>query len=226
MLGSMSIKHRLHRAHDERQRRRTPSRCTTPAGANAILMPWGSSEQPRIQPPSVNSAVSAMPATAVGSANGRSTIASSSALPGSRVARSSTQASTSPNTPFTRPDASAGAPNADAVRAARRRAPPARTRARTASADLRNTEARERHAARSGQQVAERSRPATARTRAAAAVVRGRRVSLVGWDSSLRRRPRRAPERSLLYRAGRVDLVERCRRPRAGGCLRLLPASP
>ncbi len=59
------------------------SAITTPRGVNATLMPSGSSQRP-IQPLPANSAVSAMPATAVGSANGRSTSASTSRRPGKR----------------------------------------------------------------------------------------------------------------------------------------------
>ena len=51
------------------------SAISTPSGVNATLMPSGSSHWP-IQPLGAYSAVSAMPATAVGSAKGRSTSAS------------------------------------------------------------------------------------------------------------------------------------------------------
>ncbi|OQA28036.1 MAG: hypothetical protein BWY58_00624 [Chloroflexi bacterium ADurb.Bin344] len=57
------------------------SAITTPLGLKANCMPWGSSRLP-IQPLLASSAVSEMPATAVGSANGRSTRASMIFLPG------------------------------------------------------------------------------------------------------------------------------------------------
>ena len=57
------------------------SAITTPAGVKASLMPSGSRYWP-IQPLPASSAVSEMPATAVGSANGRSTSASTIFLPG------------------------------------------------------------------------------------------------------------------------------------------------
>ncbi|MOA55537.1 hypothetical protein D3C78_1793490 [compost metagenome] len=59
------------------------SATSTPSGPNATLMPNGSRYWPS-QPLPAYSAVSAMPATAVGSANGRSTSASTSFLPGKR----------------------------------------------------------------------------------------------------------------------------------------------
>ncbi len=59
------------------------SATTMPSGVNATFNPSGSSRDP-IQPLGAYSAVSAMPATAVGSANGRSTSASTSRLPGKR----------------------------------------------------------------------------------------------------------------------------------------------
>ena len=57
------------------------SAITTPLGLKASLMPSGSRYWP-IQPLPASSAVSEMPATAVGSANGRSTSASTIFLPG------------------------------------------------------------------------------------------------------------------------------------------------
>ena len=72
------------------------SATTTPSGANATLMPAGSRYWPS-QPFDAYSAVSAMPATAVGSAKGRSTSAETRRLPGNSV-RTSTQAINSPNT--------------------------------------------------------------------------------------------------------------------------------
>ena len=57
------------------------SATSTPSGVNATLMPRGSSTEPS-QPLREYSAVSAIPATAVGSANGRSISASTSFLPG------------------------------------------------------------------------------------------------------------------------------------------------
>jgi|GEM_PF-3016020 hypothetical protein len=57
------------------------SATTMPAGRNASTMPSGSRYCPT-QPLPASSAVSAMPATAVGSANGRSTSASTIFLPG------------------------------------------------------------------------------------------------------------------------------------------------
>ena len=57
------------------------SAITTPAGVKASLMPIGSRYCP-IQPLPASSAVKEMPATAVGSANGRSTSASTNFLPG------------------------------------------------------------------------------------------------------------------------------------------------
>jgi len=69
---------------------------TTPAGAKATWTPFATRWRP-MKPFSAYTAVSAMPATAVGSANGRSTSASASALPGNRY-RVSTHASTDPKT--------------------------------------------------------------------------------------------------------------------------------
>ena len=57
------------------------SATSTPSGVKATLMPSGSRCWPT-QPLGAYSAVSAMPATAVGSAKGRSTSASTSRLPG------------------------------------------------------------------------------------------------------------------------------------------------
>ncbi|MGY3121309.1 hypothetical protein ACVWXQ_005246 [Bradyrhizobium sp. S3.14.4] len=54
-----------------------------PIGVNATLIPSAASGAPS-QPVSANSAVSATPATAVGSANGTSTMASNSRRPGKR----------------------------------------------------------------------------------------------------------------------------------------------
>ena len=59
------------------------SATSTPSGVNATLMPSGASSAPN-QPLGANSPVSAMPATAVGSAKGRSTSASTIRLPGKR----------------------------------------------------------------------------------------------------------------------------------------------
>ena len=56
---------------------------TMPVHEYATLMPSGSRNRP-IQPVGAKIAVSAMPATAVGSANGRSTMASSTLRPGNR----------------------------------------------------------------------------------------------------------------------------------------------
>ena len=53
----------------------------TPSGVNATLIPSGSSHAPN-QPVGANSPVSAMPATAVGNANGKSTSASTSRFAG------------------------------------------------------------------------------------------------------------------------------------------------
>ena len=58
------------------------SAITIPSGENAALIPSGSRYWP-IQPFCAYTAVSAMPETAVGRANGRSTIASMNFLPGS-----------------------------------------------------------------------------------------------------------------------------------------------
>jgi hypothetical protein len=71
-------------------------------------MPSGSSRAP-IQPFFASSVVSVMPATAVGSANGRSTSASNKRRPGNGY-RTSTHATSSPNTAFTAAAANA-APN-------------------------------------------------------------------------------------------------------------------
>ena len=57
------------------------SAITTPAGVKASLMPSGSRNWPT-QPLPASSAVSEMPATAVGNAKGRSTSASTIRLPG------------------------------------------------------------------------------------------------------------------------------------------------
>ena len=54
-----------------------------PSGVNATLMPSAASGAPS-QPFCANSEVSATPATAVGSANGTSTMASNSRRPGKR----------------------------------------------------------------------------------------------------------------------------------------------
>src|SRR5260370_6807579 len=72
----------------------------TPSGEKAALIPSGLSNLP-IQPFSAYSAVSAIPETAVGSANGRSTIASRILLPGKRY-RTSVHATPNPNTALTR----------------------------------------------------------------------------------------------------------------------------
>jgi hypothetical protein len=79
-LGVEVLQHRLHRAHHEGQADEV-SATSTPSGVNATLMPSGSSHWP-IQPFLAYSAVSAMPATAVGSAKGRSTSASTILLAG------------------------------------------------------------------------------------------------------------------------------------------------
>ena len=75
------------------------SATTTPNGLNATWIPSGCNTRPS-QPFGVYSAVSAMPATAVGSANGRSTMASMSRLPGNRY-RTKTQATRRPNRALT-----------------------------------------------------------------------------------------------------------------------------
>ena len=62
----------------------------TPSGEKAALIPSGSRNCPN-QPRGAKIAVSAIPDTAVGRANGRSTIASISFLPG-KVYRTSVQA--------------------------------------------------------------------------------------------------------------------------------------
>src|SRR5882762_4224311 len=75
------------------------SAMTTPSGVKATWIPSGCSARPS-QPFGAYRAVSAMPATAVGSANGRSTMASMRRLNGNRY-RTKTQAMTSPNAEFT-----------------------------------------------------------------------------------------------------------------------------
>src|SRR6185369_3997915 len=67
-----------------------------PSGENAVLIPSGSRYCP-IQPFFAYTAVRAIPDTAVGSANGKSTIASMNRLPG-MVYRTSVQATINPNT--------------------------------------------------------------------------------------------------------------------------------
>src|SRR5450631_2554225 len=75
------------------------SAMTTPKGVNATWIPSGCNPRPN-HPLGAYRAVSAMPATAVGSANGKSTMASMSRLNGNRY-RTKTHAMTSPNTALT-----------------------------------------------------------------------------------------------------------------------------